>query len=146
MPRGPYKRKRELFATPPPVVAQVNDDAPASRSQHLKTPQRSAILAVLYYCKKKEIPYSFNSILEVFNLRSKATVHSVVKSKRARRLQNSDEPDARGAPRELTNQEATSVANYLDDCPFNNKGDPWVTVASKAYVFPKGELGEKKEQ
>lgn len=106
----------------------------------LETPQRSAILSVLYFCEKKELPCSYKDLHEAFGFSIATNVtSSIVKNKRARRLQNSDDPDNRGALRELTNSDANAIATYIDEALFEEKGDPWVDLAYRAGVeFPKG--------
>ena len=108
MPK-PQKRKRYRFSTPPPVIAPKN-----TPKKHLETPQRSAIFAVLYFCEKEGIPCSLSKLQDHFNIPT-STASDVLRSKRARQLQNDDyEPDTRGAPRQLTNADANAIGTYID--------------------------------
>ncbi|KAF2258833.1 hypothetical protein CC78DRAFT_548809 [Lojkania enalia] len=122
--------KENHLKTPPPVVA------PNGKEDHeqLETPQRSAVLAVLWFAQKTDTACSYQDIEEIFGI-DKSACSRLVKSNRARRLQNSDEPDSRGALRELTN----AIASYIDQCPFEEKGDPWGDLAERAgVVSPEG--------
>jgi len=60
----PRRRLRTYFSTPPPIV--VPEDTPAN--QHLETPQRSAVLTLLYYGQQKGIHINLDDINNVFNI------------------------------------------------------------------------------
>ena len=131
------KRKRPRFETPPPVVVPKKEN----QQEQLETPQLSAVFAVLYFCEQEGIHCPLQKLQDVFNI-PLATSHAILKSKRARRLQNSaDEPDPRGAPRQLTNSDANAIASYIDQCPFDEKGYTWEDLQHKAGV----EAPDKKE-
>ena len=117
MPK-PQKRKRYRFSTPPPVIAPKN-----TPKKHLETPQRSAVFAVLYFCEKEGIPCSLSKLQDHFNIPT-STASDVLRSKRARQLQNNNhKPDTRGAPRQLTNADANAIGTYINQYPFEEKGD-----------------------
>jgi hypothetical protein len=90
-----------------------------------------------YHCTLKHIE-------EVFNVPT-TTSSNIIASKRARRLEHSDEPDVRGRPRKLTNQDANSIATYIDEAPFEEKGDSWEDLAFAAGVITHKEFEENKE-
>ncbi|KAF2028950.1 hypothetical protein EK21DRAFT_113332 [Setomelanomma holmii] len=127
MPKEPKRRYQCRFNTPPPVVA--SDDA-----AQLATPQRSAVFAVLYFCQKKRIHCSLKDIHEVFNI-STSTSSRVLRSGRPRRLQNSDQPETRGRPREFSAQDAEAIASLLDELPFEDKDLPWQDLSVEAGVL-----------
>ncbi|KAF2175018.1 hypothetical protein K469DRAFT_768181, partial [Zopfia rhizophila CBS 207.26] len=103
--------------------------------EHLETPQRSAVLAVLYFCDKEDLYCPLNKIAEIFNIHE-STASDILRSKRAQRLHNSDGPDTRGRPRQLTNSDANAIASYIDECLFEEKGDHWPELVYKARVVP----------
>lgn len=117
----PQRRKRRRFSTPPPVVA--TEEFASHQQAQLETPQRSAVLSTLYFCEVKGIACNLAEIREVFNI-PESTASNIIKSKRAQRLQNADEPNTRGALRELTNSDANAIATYINEAPFKEKGDP----------------------
>jgi len=108
------QRMRKRFeGTPPPVVAP-----PGSQLQQLETPQRSAIFAVLYYCEKKGIHCTLQDLQDTFNIPI-STSSRVLASRRARRLGDSDQIETRGR-------------DYIEEAPFEEKGDTWVDLAYHA--------------
>lgn len=113
------KRKCPRFNTPPPIVAPEG----SHQQEQLKTPQRSAVLAILYFCEKEGIHCPLQKLDEHLNI-PVATSHQVVASNRPRQLQNSNDPDTRGAPQKLTNSDANAIATYINQSPFKEKGDP----------------------
>lgn len=58
--------------------------------------------------------------------------------RRARCLQHSDEPDARGRSQQLTNSDANAITSFIDECPFEQKGDSSQELAFQAGVIPSG--------
>jgi arginine utilization protein RocB len=115
----PPRRLRYRFSTPPPVTLT---DEQKNESFQLQTPQRSAILSILYYYEKKGIPYNYKDLNEVFGF-STTTCGTIVKSNRARRIAHSDEPDTRGTLRELTNSDANAIATYINEAEFDEKAE-----------------------
>ncbi|KAF2242068.1 hypothetical protein BU26DRAFT_164629 [Trematosphaeria pertusa] len=127
------RRKKRRFLTPPPVLA--TDEYLSHQQAQLETPQRSAVLSTLYFCEVKGIPCNLSEIREVFKV-PESTSTDILSLKRARRLQNSDEPNTRGNLRELTNSDVNAIATYIDNAPFKEKGDLWVDLAFRAGVNP----------
>lgn len=132
-------RKRRFFTTPPPDLV-LPDDA-KERAPQLQTPQRSAVLAVLYFYQEESIYCPLSRVRKVFNI-PKSIASDIVRSKRARRLQNSDLPDTRGALRELTNADANAIADYINQAEFEEKGETWLTLTERAGVVPKDQKKE----
>jgi hypothetical protein len=100
MPDPPKRRLQRRFSTPTPVVG-----VKPTRNEHLETPQRSADLAVTIFYQVKRIPSNCKEIEEVFGI-AEASSSRIVSSKREGELQNLDEMDGRGPPRQFTAEEA----------------------------------------
>jgi hypothetical protein len=118
----PPKRQRNhtRFTTNPPVVAPTQDEK--GDHDHFKTPHRSAVLATTYFCQMMGYHCTLNHIEEVFNVPT-TTSSNIIALKRARQLKHLDKPNVRGRPRKLTNQDANSIATYIDKASFKEKGD-----------------------
>ncbi|KAF2179590.1 hypothetical protein K469DRAFT_595590, partial [Zopfia rhizophila CBS 207.26] len=70
-----------------------------------------------------------------------STASDILKSKRPRRLQESDKLYTRGRPRRLTNSNANAFTTYIDQCEFEEKGDLWPELAYNAGRRFKGVSG-----
>jgi hypothetical protein len=120
--------KRVRVNTPPPGLALTVVDA------QLKTPKRAAIFSVFYFCQQQHLPCTLEQVKETFGIPT-TTSARVLRSKRCRRFQNSrDQEDPQGLPRQLTAADATAIALYIRQAPFNEKGDSWQDLAERAGV------------
>lgn len=125
MTRG---RKRQKFSTPPRDIVSKE---PAQK--HVSTPTRAAVLGAAYFYEQTRQPCSTKDLATIFNILER-TCRRILSSRRARQLQNLDDPDTRGHPRTLKNLEADAIASYIDNSTFDEKGEDWETIANKSTV------------
>jgi transposase len=134
------RRLRFRFNTPP---RELVESLP-----QLHTPQRSAILGVLYFCEKKAIPCNLLDIQSVFGI-AKSTAHGVVASGRCRRLKNADPPHtpAKSTTNPSQDPETTSPQSQSGSKSTENvKSRRRLTAAERELVIGKLEAGSKAQE
>ncbi|KAF2188813.1 hypothetical protein K469DRAFT_564497 [Zopfia rhizophila CBS 207.26] len=79
----PDIRKRKYFTTPPPIIAP--DEHAQDQQSQLENPQRSAVIAIAYFCQMEGIPQPFKKLEGHFKIPT-STTNDILRSKRQRRL------------------------------------------------------------
>jgi transposase len=135
------RRLRFRFNTPP---RELVESLP-----QLHTPQRSAILGVLYFCEKKAIPCNLLDIQSVFGI-AKSTAHGVVASGRCRRLKNADPlhtPTAKSTTNPSQDPDITSPQSQSGSKSTENvKSRRRLTAVERELVIGKLETGSKAQE
>jgi transposase len=132
------RRLRHRFDTPPRELVE-------SQPQ-LHTPQRSAIIGVLYFCEQKSIPCNLLDIQSVFGI-AKSTANDVVASGRCRRLKNADTPrtaaksttDPSDQPLDITSPHRQSGSKTAE----NAKGRRRLTASERELAISKLQAGSR---
>ncbi|KAF2184998.1 hypothetical protein K469DRAFT_688220 [Zopfia rhizophila CBS 207.26] len=127
----PGQRKRKLLSTPPQFWRPIT-----MRSSHTPSSKHYNELPFSQYCwfcQQEGIYYPLTKLQEHFSIPS-STAFDVLQSKRAHRLQNSDEPNTRGGLRGLTKFGREHDRIVLNKCNFEEKGDLCPELAHRAGV------------
>lgn len=100
----------------------------AAKNSHLRTPCRSAVLAVVYFCQQNDIRINAKDLKETFGY-AERSIKRILETNQARTFHNivDNGPDPRGPNPVFTKAELSKCGDYLDNCSFDEATKPWRT-------------------